>query len=182
MKKLLSLLALLLVVTACDHSTEEPTPNGGNSEESLFVGDLVVTPNEGSRFEPFSAEDIEFILVEDAAAEAGSEHDFVNLKMPQIKFVKEMPVWISLELPGLEELDDIDQAYDFEFGTEEMLPYYMGLPYDPSGDGRYTITHLKGCYLFEEKQLHVEFDCYSMHVSYTGLWVESSAPVEQMLH
>lgn len=182
MKRFLIFAISLFTVAGCNNPTDDPTPDNSATEGSSFIGKLEVTPNEGSRFEAFSADDIEFILTEDTAAEAGSEHDFVNLKMPQIKFVKEMPVWISLELPGLEEMDDIDQAYDFEFGAEEMLPYFMGLPYDPAGDGRYTITRLTGCYLFQEKQLRVEFDCYTMHVTYTGSWVSESAPVEEMLH
>lgn len=182
MKKLFLMMALGLFFVACNNDdvpNDDPTP--GVPGAVNFVGKLTVTPNEGSRFEAFDADEIEFILTEDVASEQNSDLNYVNLSMPQIKFVKEMPVWIALELPGLAELQLLDQEWDFTFGVDEMIPYYMGQPYDPMGDGKYTISNLVGDYKYATKELVVDFDCYSMHVNYVGKWVTNSTPMEELI-
>lgn len=165
MKKLLTLLLLACSVMACsDDDNTTPPPAEG---PATFVGTLSVSPNEGSPFNSFSAEEIEFQLEE-------CEDDCVNLLMPKIKFVEQMPTWISFEVRQIARVETDDTAA-YHFYLAETLPYWNGEPYDPKGDGTYAIYNLEGSYSYDERKLHVEFDCYSMHVSYQGDWDPASA-------
>ncbi len=180
MKKLLLLLTLGILTTACHEESVTP-PQPQTNGEARFVGTLTVTPNEGSHFSAFEASKIEFIITRNQSLKQEEDLHYIDLAMPQIKFVEQMPVWISLELPGLTaQQAAIHPTCTVEFSEDSMIPYYMGQPYDPQGDGKYTITHLVGCYE-TSKTLHVEFDCYTMHVDYRGEWVTTSTPMEEVI-
>lgn len=166
LKNIFTLLLPLFALTACGDDDPAPAPEA--ADKSVFTGTLDVSPREGSPFGAFSAEEIEF----DIRTEADGSRTLV---MPKIKFVEQMPVWISFEVRDLH-----PEATDEGFGffIDRTLPYWNGAPYDPDGDGKYEISDLTGEYRIGEKSLHVSFICYSMQVEYLGQWVSSSAEVE----
>lgn len=155
MKKLLLLFALMGGLAACSDSSEErvliePTPKP--NEKITFTGLLEATPDEGSRFEAFSEEGITMEL-------ELTQEGLYNLLMPEIKFVKQMP-WLSIEVRGLQ---NIAWDNDIRFEVIETIPYFMGAPYDA-----YPIRNLHGEYKAQTKSFVVEFDCNTMHVSFTS--------------
>jgi hypothetical protein len=105
----------------------------------------------------------------------------ISIMIPKIKFVKEMPVYVAFELRDLHDTAPADPE-QFLFAVEECLPYWNGAPYDPDlnqdgkPDGIYRITDLRGSCTSESGLLEVEFDCYSMHVTYSGRHDEATKP------
>lgn len=166
MKKLLSLFMLLAIFTGCSDDKENniPTPE---AEAAIFLGELTVTPQQGSPFGEFSESEIEFDLK--------FEGSTLTLVMPKIKFVEQMPRWIAFEV---KELNFVKGDTELSFGIEETLPYWNGAPYDPEGDGTYKITNLQGSYNYSTQKLTVDFDCYTMHVNYIGEWDVKSLPIK----
>ncbi len=92
-----------------------------------------------------------------------------------------MPVYVAFELRDLHDTAPADPE-QFLFAVEECLPYWNGAPYDPDlnqdgkPDGIYRITDLRGSCTSESGLLEVEFDCYSMHVTYSGRHDEATKP------
>ena len=123
-----------------------------------YSGQLDVTPTEGSPFSAFSEEAIVFELKRDG-------DDRYILKIPRIKFVEQMPVYIAFEVRDIELVDD--EAGGFTFAIDETTPYRNGAPYDPNGKGTYTIRDLRGRSI-DGSVLETSFDCYTMHVEYRG--------------
>lgn len=175
MKKLFTLLLAGLCLGACNDGDDpivepviEPVGYAG------FRGELTVTPNPGSPFQPFTEQEVEFRVFRESDTQ-------LSILIPKIKFVKEMPVYVAFELRDLHDADPSDPA-QFRFAVEECLPYWNGAPYDPDldqdgqPDGTYRITNLRGSCTPATGRLEVEFDCYSMHVSYSGLHDPATAP------
>ncbi|MBQ8307174.1 MAG: hypothetical protein IJX56_00035 [Alistipes sp.] len=179
MKRLFTVLMLGLALVACDDKDDDSIGTFEPIGACSFKGTLSVTPNEGSPFGAFEAPEIEFILTENEGLEQGSEIDYLNLSMPQIKFVEQMPVWIALEVIGIP-IREVNPSNECHFGLQETIPYYMGAPYDPKGDGQYTIYNLEGYYENTTGKLYVDFDCYTMHVHYEGAWVATSAHFDEV--
>ncbi len=167
MKNILTCLLAAVALCSCSSDddtmpTSTTTPADGRS---VFIGEMNVTPQEGSPFNAFKATDIEF----DIEAKNGSW----TLFMPKIKFVEQMPVWIAFEV---RDLQPVQTDGSINFSLDSTLPYWNGAPYDPQGDGKYEITELEGrCY--PDGQLHVTFYCYSMQVDFSGQRVATSAEV-----
>ncbi len=151
MKKLLLLFALIVGFAACNETKDE-NPAPAPAEELLFSGHLEATPDEGSRFEAFQEEEIPMELTP-------GENGCINLIMPEIKFVEQMP-WLAIEVRDLE---NTATGEDIRFEADETIPYFMGAPYDA-----FPISNLKGHYDAAAKSLTVDFDCNTMHVSYRG--------------
>jgi len=159
LKKIMLTALAAISLAACndDGGCDAPTvcPTDGTK---VYSGTLEVTPQEGSPFTAFSEEEIIFELKQD-------EQERYLLWMPKIKFVKEMPVYVSFEVRG------IDPAFDgqggFRFSLDETTPYRNGAPYDPDGTGTYTIRSLEGSSA-DGTILDISFDCHSMHVVYRG--------------
>lgn len=166
MKKLFALMLAGLCLTACNDDNEEQTPV--TADRSIFVGTLEVTPQEGSRFEAFSAEQIEFDIVP-------QKDGRWTLVIPKIKFVQQMPVWIAFEVTDLNPVAGADGSTGFSVAS--TLPQWNGAPFDPDGDGRYEITNLEGRCDASGRNLHVTFDCYTMQVDYRGVRDASSADI-----
>lgn len=169
MKKILPLFLLATALVACGSDDETPAPvPGDQTAEWSFRGDVAVTPLEGSRFNAFDDPDIVFDLV---PAIDGS----YTLTMNKIKFVEQMPKRIVFDVKGLQLVQQQDGTS--LFSAAETLPYWNGEPYDPAGDGTYTIHSLEGMVSFAHDgtplTLEVGFDCYSMHVAYTGNYTGS---------
>lgn len=166
MKKLTALVLLAFLGVSCG-SDDNETPGGqpprpATEEVDSFTGDVEVTPLEASRFNAFEDPGIVFEMKRTPEMAAG---EFI-LTMNRIKFVEQMPKRVTFEVKGLT-LDDAGR-----FGAVRTVPYWNGEPYDPAGDGTYTIHDLTGTveYAADGTPLHltVAFDCYTMHVAYSG--------------
>ncbi|MDE5637927.1 MAG: hypothetical protein K2I43_07955 [Alistipes sp.] len=149
MKKLFVtiLAAAALLCTACGDKQEV--------FEEIHASTTEVTPLPGSRFDAFTDHDAAFRLID---ADDGTK----TLAMERVKFVAEMPR-ISIEVRGIVLSDD------GRYTAESVIPYYNGeqMP-------RYEITGLAvelGSGPFAA--LKVSFDCFTMHVEYTGLLFEN---------
>lgn len=149
MKKLFMtvMAAAALLCTACDDKEEK--------FEEIYTSTTEVTPLPGSRFEAFTDHEATFRLVD---ADDGTK----TLAMEKVKFVAEMPR-ISIEVR------DIELSADGRYTAESVIPYYNGeqMP-------RYEITGLS----IESGSgasagLKVSFDCFTMHVEYTGYIFEN---------
>uniref|UniRef100_UPI0040568470 hypothetical protein n=1 Tax=Alistipes sp. TaxID=1872444 RepID=UPI0040568470 len=165
MKNLFTLGFALLFMVGCsdDEPVQQITPN---TQYAVFVGDLENTPNPGSHFSAYSEEEVEFDL-----EPAG---DKVNLMMPKIRFVEQMPVWIPMEIRSIE----VEKGEGvMRFSLAEATPYYHGLPYNPDGKNTYQITNLEGEYNYSTRQLRIEFDCMTMHVHFAGNWNPNSLQI-----
>lgn len=172
MKKILVLLAASFLAACGDSSETIVEPVTEPVSYSGFRGPLAVTPNPGSPFQPFSEQEVEFRVFRESESE-------ISILIPRIKFVQEMPVYIPFELRDLHDTDPDDRTR-FRFAVSECLPYWNGAPYDPDldqdgePDGTYRITDLQGT--CSADRLEVEFDCYSMHVVYSGVRDAATAP------
>lgn len=187
MKHLFFILALSLGFVACDDDNDTiwaPVED----KPCVFVGELDVQPTETSPFEAFGEEDVIFSISEAEAAEEQdpSDADYINLFMPDIRFVSQMPVYIALEIRDIKEDSSLSDAQNFGFSLSKTTPYWNGEPYNPDmdgdgvGDNRYEITDLKGTYNYTTKRLSVEFYCYSMHVKYSGEWKSDSGEFDEV--
>lgn len=154
---LMPLVALLLGACHNDNDTPGPTICPTDNVWS-YTGQLDVTPLEGSPFTAFAESDIVFTL-------APADEKTHTLMIPKIKFVEQMPVYISFDVRGIELIDD--EKGGFAFSIDETIPYRNGAPYDPDGKGTYTIRNLRGSSP-DGATLSVSFDCYTMHVDYRG--------------
>lgn len=151
MKRLLLILlaaTATMLCTACDDKKE--------ALEELHTSTTEVTPLPGSRFDAFTDHDAVFRLVDGGD---GTK----TLSMERVKFVAEMPR-ISIEVR------DIELSDDGHYSAASVIPYYNGeqMP-------RYEITDLNieldgGAYA----TLKVTFDCFTMHVEYTGQTIVNS--------
>ena len=152
---LMSFCAAALLASACgkddDNGTKTPSNDGS------FVGTLDVAPMEGSHFTAFSEKDITFEMKEQNGG-------MYTLFMPKIKFVEQMPVYISFEVRSLKPVFD---GEGYTFSVAETLPYRNGAVYVPDGDGKYTIRNMQGENV-NGTTLQVTFECYGMTVDYTG--------------
>lgn len=144
---LILLAAAACLCTACDDKEEK--------FEELYSSTTEVTPLPGSRFEAFTDHDATFRLVDGGD---GTK----TLSMERVKFVAEMPR-ISIEVRGIE------LSAEGRYTAESAVPYYNGeqMP-------RYEITGLT-VELDNSSfpNLRVSFDCFTMHVEYTGLFIEN---------
>lgn len=165
MKQILILCSALLLFVACSDNEQTPQPEP-TKEYAAFVGELENTPLEGSHFTPYSESDVEFDLVP-----AGEK---MNLMMPRIRFVEQMPVWIPMEIRAIE----VERQADALILTlEETTPYFHGLPYDPDGKNSYQITQLEGRYDLKSHQLSLRFNCMTMLVHFEGEWERNSLQI-----
>lgn len=159
MMKNIPMLALAaLLFAGCSDDDNAPAAPAGDNAPLLYSGRLEVTPQEGSPFKAFSEEEIVFELKQD-------DQGRHLLWMPKIKFVAEMPVYVSFEVRGIEPA--FDEQGGYRFSLDETTPYRNGAPYDPDGTGAFTIRSLEGSSA-DGTTLDVAFDCHSMHVVYRG--------------
>lgn len=175
MKKIFLLMLASLCLSACgDENETPPAPVIEPADYAGFRGQLTVAPNPGSPFQPFTEQEVEFRVFRESDTQ-------ISIMIPKIKFVKEMPVYVAFELRDLHDTTPADPE-QFLFAVEECLPYWNGAPYDPDlnqdgkPDGIYRITDLRGSCTSESGLLEVEFDCYSMHVTYSGRHDEATKP------
>ena len=99
----------------------------------------------------------------------------IDLFIPKIKFVEQMPVYVSFILKDLQ--NESNNPLRFEASKESTFPYWNGEEYKPDGSDAYLITNLHLTYSKEDAEeiyLKVEFDCRGMHVNYYGLWDHDS--------
>lgn len=164
MKKMMMAVALFALAACSDDDPAQQIEQ--NTQYAVFVGDLENTPNAESRFERYSESEVEFDL-----EPAG---DKVNLMMPKIRFVEQMPVWIPMEIRSIE-VEEVEGA--MLFSLAEATPYYHGLPYNPDGNNTYQITNLEGRYDYTTRRLRIEFDCFTMHVHFEGNWNPNSLQI-----
>lgn len=154
----LPVFAALLLGAGCNDDDNSSSAPSGDNAPLRYSGRLEVTPQEGSPFTAFSEEGIVFELKQD-------EEGRYLLWMPKIKFVAQMPVYVSFEVRGID--PTFDGQGGFRFSLDETVPYRNGAPYDPDGTGTYTIRSLKGSSA-DGTTLATSFDCHSMHVAYSG--------------
>lgn len=184
MKKLFFVLALSFAFVACDDENEIIwSPD--NELPCVFTGILDVEPTPTSTLEAFTEQDVIFSITEADLAEENdpTDSDYITLLMPNIRFSNKMPVYIALEI---RDIKGLKSAATFDFSIDKTTPYWNGEPYNPDmdqdgvGDNRYQITNLTGSYDYSTKTLSVEFDCYSMHVKYSGEWKKESTPFDEV--
>ena len=130
--------AAMLFAAACEKKIENDRPEG-------YL--LVSTPLEGSRFETFTDTEMRFDLI----AESDGTY---TLAMNQVKFVEVMPVRVDITVDGIV----LDNG---RYAVSSVIPKYNGSPYE-----QYEMYNL--VVVAENKVLRVSFDCFTMHVEYTG--------------
>jgi len=142
MKPLFSAIAALaLAAFASCSGSDDIRP----SADERFT--MTATPLPGSEFEAFVDHDARFHL-----SDAGDGTQ--TLRMERVKFVSEMPR-LTIEVRGIT-LDD------GSFAADAATPYYNGaeMPRFQLSDFGISVSPLG--------QMTVTFDCYTMHVVYTG--------------
>lgn len=159
LKKLILLAIPALVLCSCHDDNNEDGPSGpvDPAAGTAYEGTLDVTPLSDSSFEGLKESDVVFTW---RPAGDGS----YLLDIPKIKFVTQMPVYISFEVRGIR---PEFEGGGFTFALDETVPYRNGAPYDPDGKGTYTIHNLRG-ESTDGTALHVRFECYTMQVDYRG--------------
>ncbi|MEG1622432.1 MAG: hypothetical protein RR330_03555 [Alistipes sp.] len=158
MRKILFLLFFATLTVACSKDT--PDDQGGSDLSLLhFMGNVSVTPLPESHFNAFEDPNIGFDL-------RTEKNGTATLIMNKIKFVEQMPKRVTFEVRNLSLGTTADGQQHFEATT--TVPYWNGVPYDPTGDGTYTIHRLLGTISKDKTKLSLSFDCYTMHVSYIG--------------
>ena len=142
MKKLFMLMAAVATLFAAACEKEL----GDEPEAPEYL--LTSTPLEGSQFEAFTDTEMRFEL------------DGSVLKMNKVKFAERMPR-LDIEVP------DITLGQNGVFAAASIVPTYVGNPM-----AQYVMTNFKLTADTARNTLHVEFDCFTMHVEYTGAVVE----------
>ena len=142
MKKILMLVAAAACIfaTACEKE-EQPV------EEYYY---LVSTPMPGSRFAEFSDTEMRFRLV-------GSGANVYTLEMNKVKFVDMMPLRVDITVDGIV-LDGAGR-----YAADSVIPKYNGEDYP-----QYELSNLTLAVDRQNNLLSVSFDCFTMHVKYTG--------------
>lgn len=168
MKKLFALLLFSALAVSCGSDSDDGQQNicPGDKARFSFTGDVTVTPSEGSPFAGFTDPQIVFDLTG-----PGDPGKF-TLTMNRIKFVEQMPMRVTFDIRELTLAAQDDGSA--VFSVAETLPYFNGEPYDPQGDGTYRVRNLSGRIVYGTQgtplSLRVAFDCYTMHVQYSGTY------------
>ena len=137
---MLLLAAVCLFATACEKE-EQP------AEEYYY---LVSTPMPDSRFAEFSDTEMRFKLVSNGA-------NAYTLEMNKVKFVEVMPLRVDITVDGIV-LDGAGQ-----YTADSVIPKYNGEDYP-----QYEMSNLNLVADRQNGMLSVSFDCFTMHVTYTG--------------
>lgn len=146
MKKIFMMMAAAACIfsAACEkESGIEESQDGDATETTDYL--LTSTPLEGSQFEAFTDTEMRFVL------------DGGVLKMNKVKFAERMPR-LDIEVPG------VTPDKNGVFAAESIIPTYVGQPM-----AQYVMTGFKMSFLPAKNRMEVEFDCMTMHVTYTGL-------------
>lgn len=116
-----------------------------NNDEPNLGYYLTAIPLEGSEFGAFTDGEMRFVLEEGV------------LKMNKVKFAERMPR-LDIEVPG------VTPDGNGEFRAESIVPTFNGQPM-----AQYVMTDFVLKMHNENRTMTVEFDCMTMHVTYTGL-------------
>ena len=139
--------AACIFAAACD-KTENDDPNPGDEQQKVEYL-LTATPLEGSSFDEFTDTAMRFVYV--------PGYGTAVLKMNRVKFAEKMPP-LDIEVPGVPVGDD------GRFEAEAIVPTYVGAPMPA-----YIMTDFVLTLDQEHNVMTVEFDCFTMHVTYTGV-------------
>ena len=140
--------AACIFAAACEKEEESTTDEGVQTVGYM----LTSTPLEGSQFDEFTDTEMRFVLVHG--------YDTSTLQMNKVKFAERMPR-LDIEVPGIA-LDD-----DGRFSAAAIVPTYNGAEMPV-----YTMTNFSLSCQPDKKLMEVQFDCFTMHVEYTGAVVE----------
>ena len=132
--------AAALFAAACEKEFDGDDDN--NRQEAYL---LTSTPLEGSQFEAFTDTEMRFEPAEGV------------LKMNGVKFAERMPR-LDIEVPG------VTPDNNGGFAAERIIPTFNGQPM-----AQYVMTDFKLTADTARNRLNVEFDCFTMHVEYTGV-------------
>ena len=140
---------MMMAAAACLFAACEKE-NPADDEQQAVGYTLTSTPLEGSQFDGFTDTEMRFELVIGFGVS--------TLQMNKVKFAERMPR-LDIEVPGIA-LDD-----DGHFSAAAIVPTYNGAEMPA-----YTMTDFVMDVDNRGRRMTVAFDCFTMHVEYSGEW------------